>query len=152
MPSLPLLPCCSADLFEAPQRSQTLNKPSTSSRKRKQSYGGLGRPARRPKQLERWLELLAGPTLLLAPRRRLLAMTALAANDRLSYDLLARARVRNRSCCRSCICDSSSLLWSDSRFCTTLFRKRSPFSGHTSARAASGERSAYDRPWSGRAS
>ena len=36
MPSLPLLPCHSADLFEAPQRSQTLNIPSTSSRKRKQ--------------------------------------------------------------------------------------------------------------------
>jgi len=36
VPSLPLLPCRSADLFEAPQRSQTLNEPSTSSRKRKQ--------------------------------------------------------------------------------------------------------------------
>jgi len=36
VPSLPLLPCRSADPFEAPQRSQTLNKPSTSSRKRKQ--------------------------------------------------------------------------------------------------------------------
>jgi len=36
VPLLPLLSCRSADLFEAPQRSQTLNKPPTSSRKRKQ--------------------------------------------------------------------------------------------------------------------
>ena len=44
MPSLLLLPCRSADLIEAPQRPQTLHKPSTSSRKRKrgQEEQGIG--------------------------------------------------------------------------------------------------------------
>jgi len=52
VPSLLLLPCRSADLIEAPQRPQTLHKPSTSSRKRKRGQGeqDVGHPSSRTQE------------------------------------------------------------------------------------------------------
>jgi hypothetical protein len=52
VPSLLLLPCRSADLIEAPQRPQTLHKPSTPTRKRKrrQEEQEVGHPSSRTQE------------------------------------------------------------------------------------------------------